>query len=193
MRHSLQETEHAQKAHQVQFVRSGRPLVMLVIYPLPPSRSHTDVRPFKCQRCNFSFKTKGNLTKHLQSKSHRRRIADLDGTRDANAHDSDSENDRLEIASPAPSDETNSIDDIESDWSALLHFFLSPPPLLCCKTFVAPLHPPPSNHLLPSVSPLANSFLIALVLVGGGRVANCGCEMRAATRRRGNRSVGAFD
>lgn len=83
-------------------------------------RSHTDVRPFKCQQCNFSFKTKGNLTKHQQSKSHRRRINEnngrIGGALTMNDDDSDSdddENDRLEIASPALTDETNSID---SEW-----------------------------------------------------------------------------
>lgn len=38
-------------------------------------RSHTDVRAFNCTACNFSFKTKGNLTKHLSSKTHQRRIS----------------------------------------------------------------------------------------------------------------------
>uniref|UniRef100_A0A1I7ZHW5 DM domain-containing protein n=1 Tax=Steinernema glaseri TaxID=37863 RepID=A0A1I7ZHW5_9BILA len=40
-------------------------------------KSHTDIRDFKCVQCNFSFKTKGNLTKHLQSKSHQRKLAEL--------------------------------------------------------------------------------------------------------------------
>uniref|UniRef100_A0A0N4Z165 ARID domain-containing protein n=1 Tax=Parastrongyloides trichosuri TaxID=131310 RepID=A0A0N4Z165_PARTI len=38
--------------------------------------SHTDIRPFKCIQCNFSFKTKGNLTKHLLSKAHSRKLAE---------------------------------------------------------------------------------------------------------------------
>ncbi|XP_026225949.1 transcription factor HIVEP3 isoform X2 [Anabas testudineus] len=33
-------------------------------------RTHTDVRPFSCKHCNFAFKTKGNLTKHMKSKAH---------------------------------------------------------------------------------------------------------------------------
>ncbi|XP_019632732.1 PREDICTED: LOW QUALITY PROTEIN: uncharacterized protein LOC109476285 [Branchiostoma belcheri] len=33
-------------------------------------RTHTDVRPYHCKYCNFSFKTKGNLTKHMKSKAH---------------------------------------------------------------------------------------------------------------------------
>ncbi|KFD51107.1 hypothetical protein M513_08007 [Trichuris suis] len=36
-------------------------------------RCHLDVRPYSCGQCSFSFKTKGNLTKHLKSKSHRKR------------------------------------------------------------------------------------------------------------------------
>jgi uncharacterized Zn-finger protein len=37
-------------------------------------KSHTNIRPFNCITCNFSFKTKGNLTKHLFSKTHRRKM-----------------------------------------------------------------------------------------------------------------------
>ncbi|XP_038051421.1 zinc finger protein 40-like isoform X2 [Patiria miniata] len=33
-------------------------------------RTHTDMRPYQCQICNFAFKTKGNLTKHMKSKAH---------------------------------------------------------------------------------------------------------------------------
>lgn len=33
-------------------------------------RTHTNVRPYTCSHCNFSFKTKGNLTKHMKSKAH---------------------------------------------------------------------------------------------------------------------------
>lgn len=31
-------------------------------------RTHTDYRPYHCRQCKFSFKTKGNLTKHMKSK-----------------------------------------------------------------------------------------------------------------------------
>ncbi|XP_055310009.1 serine-rich adhesin for platelets-like [Sitodiplosis mosellana] len=31
---------------------------------------HSDVRPYTCRHCMFSFKTKGNLTKHMESKAH---------------------------------------------------------------------------------------------------------------------------
>ena len=33
-------------------------------------RTHTDMRPYQCHICNFAFKTKGNLTKHMKSKAH---------------------------------------------------------------------------------------------------------------------------
>ncbi|VDM75914.1 unnamed protein product, partial [Strongylus vulgaris] len=56
-------------------------------------KSHTDIRPYKCKECNFSFKTKGNFTKHLSSKTHRRRLVQGSG------NDSDNE-DGLVIASP---------------------------------------------------------------------------------------------
>ncbi|XP_057643296.1 zinc finger protein 40 isoform X2 [Chionomys nivalis] len=40
-------------------------------------RTHTDVRPYHCTYCNFSFKTKGNLTKHMKSKAHSKKCVDL--------------------------------------------------------------------------------------------------------------------
>ncbi|XP_039279578.1 uncharacterized protein LOC111053115 [Nilaparvata lugens] len=40
-------------------------------------RTHTDVRPFTCKHCNFSFKTKGNLTKHMKSKAHFKKCSEL--------------------------------------------------------------------------------------------------------------------
>ncbi|XP_077298911.1 zinc finger protein schnurri isoform X2 [Arctopsyche grandis] len=40
-------------------------------------RTHTDVRPFTCKHCAFSFKTKGNLTKHMKSKAHYRKCSEL--------------------------------------------------------------------------------------------------------------------
>ena len=40
-------------------------------------RTHTDVRPYHCRYCNFSFKTKGNLTKHMKSKTHHKLCMDM--------------------------------------------------------------------------------------------------------------------
>ncbi|ESN91886.1 hypothetical protein HELRODRAFT_90251, partial [Helobdella robusta] len=33
-------------------------------------RSHTNERPYPCDDCGLSFKTKSNLYKHCKSKSH---------------------------------------------------------------------------------------------------------------------------
>ncbi|XP_076299391.1 uncharacterized protein LOC143218212 isoform X3 [Lasioglossum baleicum] len=40
-------------------------------------RTHTDVRPYTCKHCTFSFKTKGNLTKHMKSKAHYKKCVEL--------------------------------------------------------------------------------------------------------------------
>ncbi|XP_038672626.1 transcription factor HIVEP2a [Scyliorhinus canicula] len=40
-------------------------------------RTHTDLRPFMCKFCNFAFKTKGNLTKHMKSKAHTKKCLEL--------------------------------------------------------------------------------------------------------------------
>lgn len=47
-------------------------------------RTHTDVRPYTCKMCSFrsnsvlySFKTKGNLTKHMKSKTHYKKCIEL--------------------------------------------------------------------------------------------------------------------
>ncbi|CAG9796509.1 unnamed protein product [Diatraea saccharalis] len=45
-------------------------------------RTHTDVRPYTCVHCSFrfsysSFKTKGNLTKHMKSKAHYKKCCEL--------------------------------------------------------------------------------------------------------------------
>ncbi|XP_030645359.1 zinc finger protein 40 [Chanos chanos] len=40
-------------------------------------RTHSDVRPYHCNQCNFSFKTKGNLTKHMKSKAHSKKCMEM--------------------------------------------------------------------------------------------------------------------
>ncbi|XP_032870900.1 zinc finger protein 40 isoform X2 [Amblyraja radiata] len=40
-------------------------------------RTHTDLRPYHCNYCNFSFKTKGNLTKHMKSKTHSKKCMEI--------------------------------------------------------------------------------------------------------------------
>ncbi|XP_014672111.1 PREDICTED: zinc finger E-box-binding homeobox 1-like, partial [Priapulus caudatus] len=40
-------------------------------------RTHTDIRPYSCKHCDFKFKTKGNLTKHMKSKAHHKKCIEL--------------------------------------------------------------------------------------------------------------------
>lgn len=77
-------------------------------------RSHSDIRPYGCKQCNFNFKTKGNLTKHLQSKTHRRRMAEKEKQKMIE-QDSDSDHDRLEIASLSGTASTFSNDPLSDD------------------------------------------------------------------------------
>uniref|UniRef100_A0A915PUS8 C2H2-type domain-containing protein n=1 Tax=Setaria digitata TaxID=48799 RepID=A0A915PUS8_9BILA len=77
-------------------------------------KSHSDVRPYGCKQCNFNFKTKGNLTKHLQSKTHRRRMAEKEKQK-MTEQDSDSDHDRLEIASLSGTASTFSNDPLSDD------------------------------------------------------------------------------
>ncbi|EJD75353.1 zinc finger protein [Loa loa] len=77
-------------------------------------KSHSDIRPYGCKQCNFNFKTKGNLTKHLQSKTHRRRMAEKEKQKIVE-QDSDSDHDRLEIASLSGTASTFSNDPLSDD------------------------------------------------------------------------------
>lgn len=40
-------------------------------------RTHLNVRPYTCPQCMFSFKTKGNLTKHMKSQAHSKKLASM--------------------------------------------------------------------------------------------------------------------
>ncbi|OCT57997.1 HIVEP zinc finger 1 S homeolog isoform X1 [Xenopus laevis] len=57
-------------------------------------RTHTDVRPYHCTYCNFSFKTKGNLTKHMKSKAHSKKCLDMGGPVDDQDTDDSGERQR---------------------------------------------------------------------------------------------------
>ncbi|KAH7728185.1 Zinc fingerC2H2 type family protein [Aphelenchoides avenae] len=72
-------------------------------------KSHTNIRPFTCITCNFSFKTKGNLTKHLFSKAHRRRLAEKKGV------PPDAEDERSQSALSDRSEEGRLMVDIEEE------------------------------------------------------------------------------
>uniref|UniRef100_A0A8C4Z687 Transcription factor HIVEP3-like n=1 Tax=Gadus morhua TaxID=8049 RepID=A0A8C4Z687_GADMO len=53
-------------------------------------RTHTDVRPYICKYCNFAFKTKGNLTKHMKSKAHGKKCQAM-GVSESSLDDPESE------------------------------------------------------------------------------------------------------
>ncbi|XP_077094823.1 transcription factor HIVEP2 [Siphateles boraxobius] len=54
-------------------------------------RTHTDVRPYMCKCCNFAFKTKGNLTKHMKSKAHMKKCLELGVSPTAMDHTEDTD------------------------------------------------------------------------------------------------------
>ena len=41
------------------------------------AKTHSDMRPYTCRYCNFAFKTKGNLTKHMKSKAHHKKCVEI--------------------------------------------------------------------------------------------------------------------
>ncbi|XP_077447165.1 zinc finger protein 40 [Stigmatopora argus] len=63
-------------------------------------RTHSDVRPYHCIHCNFSFKTKGNLTKHMKSKAHSKKCLEM-GVPNGLSEDQDAEDsgDRSQVSS----------------------------------------------------------------------------------------------
>ncbi|KAF7211408.1 zinc finger protein 40 isoform X1 [Nothobranchius furzeri] len=63
-------------------------------------RTHSDVRPYHCVHCNFSFKTKGNLTKHMKSKAHSKKCMEM-GVPEDLLEDQDAEDsgDRSQVSS----------------------------------------------------------------------------------------------
>ncbi|KFB36656.1 AGAP007640-PA-like protein [Anopheles sinensis] len=89
-------------------------------------RTHTDVRPYSCQYCSFHFKTKGNLTKHMKSKSHFKKCTEL-GLNPVPTHvdddggDIDIEGDQQSVSSertstiPGDSDTATDTDGDETD------------------------------------------------------------------------------
>uniref|UniRef100_A0A3Q4HET3 HIVEP zinc finger 1 n=1 Tax=Neolamprologus brichardi TaxID=32507 RepID=A0A3Q4HET3_NEOBR len=83
-------------------------------------RTHSDVRPYHCVHCNFSFKTKGNLTKHMKSKAHSKKCMEM-GVPDGLIDDQDAEDsgDRSHVSSAdrqdSDGDDSDGPDDEEND------------------------------------------------------------------------------
>ncbi|XP_028316617.1 zinc finger protein 40 isoform X2 [Gouania willdenowi] len=83
-------------------------------------RTHSDVRPFHCVHCNFSFKTKGNLTKHMKSKAHSKKCMEM-GVPAGLIEDQDAEDsgDRSHVSSverqDSDGDDSDGPDDEEND------------------------------------------------------------------------------
>ncbi|XP_034401865.1 zinc finger protein 40 isoform X1 [Cyclopterus lumpus] len=83
-------------------------------------RTHSDVRPYHCVHCNFSFKTKGNLTKHMKSKAHSKKCLEM-GIPEGLIEDQDAEDsgDRSQVSSvdrqDSDGDDSDGPDDEEND------------------------------------------------------------------------------
>ncbi|KAK7877013.1 hypothetical protein WMY93_032278 [Mugilogobius chulae] len=81
-------------------------------------RTHSDVRPYHCNHCNFSFKTKGNLTKHMKSKAHSKKCLEM-GVPEGLIEDQDAEDsgDRSHVSSAdrPDSDADDSDDDDDNE------------------------------------------------------------------------------
>ncbi|XP_047238853.1 zinc finger protein 40 isoform X1 [Girardinichthys multiradiatus] len=83
-------------------------------------RTHSDVRPYHCVHCNFSFKTKGNLTKHMKSKAHSKKCMEM-GVPAGVVEDQDAEDsgDRSHVSSTdrqdSDADDSDGPDDEEND------------------------------------------------------------------------------
>ena len=83
-------------------------------------RTHTNVRPFTCKYCNFSFKTKGNLTKHMKSKAHSKKCVELGivpvpTTADDQQMDDSKSSGEIAFAGDSDTDDCDDADDMDED------------------------------------------------------------------------------
>ena len=81
-------------------------------------RTHTNVRPYTCKYCNFSFKTKGNLTKHMKSKAHSKKCVELGIVPvPTSADDSSSDDPKSDmiVAGDSDTDDGDDGDDLDDD------------------------------------------------------------------------------
>merc|ERR1719245_2461613 len=83
-------------------------------------RTHTNVRPFTCKYCNFSFKTKGNLTKHMKSKAHSKKCVELGivpvpTTAEDQQMDDSKSSGEIAMAGDSDTDDCDDADDLDED------------------------------------------------------------------------------
>ena len=83
-------------------------------------RTHTNVRPFTCKYCNLSFKTKGNLTKHMKSKAHSKKCVELGivpvpTTADDQQMDDSKSSGEIAFAGDSDTDDCDDADDMDED------------------------------------------------------------------------------
>jgi uncharacterized Zn-finger protein len=82
-------------------------------------RTHTDLRPYTCTQCTFSFKTKGNLTKHMKSKAHFKKGVEQDQNPMSMDDIKQLDSEDMEDYSEDNMDEDDDIDDDDDDEEAV--------------------------------------------------------------------------
>ncbi|XP_050440922.1 uncharacterized protein LOC126845925 [Adelges cooleyi] len=78
-------------------------------------RTHTDLRPYTCTQCTFSFKTKGNLTKHMKSKAHFKKGVEQDLNPSSSDEVKQLDSEDMEDYSEDNMDEEDDMDEDEDD------------------------------------------------------------------------------
>ncbi|XP_050548897.1 uncharacterized protein LOC126910392 isoform X2 [Daktulosphaira vitifoliae] len=78
-------------------------------------RTHTDLRPYTCTQCTFSFKTKGNLTKHMKSKAHFKKGVEQDLNQSSSDEVKQLDSEDMEDYSEDNLDEDDDVDEEEED------------------------------------------------------------------------------
>ncbi|XP_077362618.1 zinc finger protein 40 isoform X2 [Festucalex cinctus] len=133
-------------------------------------RTHSDVRPYHCIHCNFSFKTKGNLTKHMKSKAHSKKCMEM-GVPNGLSEDQDAEDsgDRSQVSSvdrqdsdgddsEGPDEEENDDNDEEEDDSQAESGLSTNP-----SVSASPQHIPSKETEVPPSALLAQMSISSLV------------------------------
>ncbi|KAJ4927773.1 hypothetical protein JOQ06_015575 [Pogonophryne albipinna] len=130
-------------------------------------RTHSDVRPYHCVHCNFSFKTKGNLTKHMKSKAHSKKCMEM-GVPAGLIDDQDAEDsgDRSQVSSADRQDSDASPQHIPSKEAEV------PPSNLLAQMSISSISlslsrpPAPESHTtsdsVPMMSPVSLSKQISI-------------------------------